>query len=623
MSRMLTGAAGLLLLLTGCTQKPVAPPAPVQARLPQKEVPEFLKGSIWEQVDVANVEPMRVSGFGLVVNLSGTGDTRAPNPVREYMIKQMQKHGFGSSVQTSSTETGFEKLGPEAVLNDKDRRVAVVRVDGFIPAGARKGQRFDVQVSALENSNTTSLHRGTLYETDLSPRGADPFNPGAGAINPWARVNGPIFVSPEYALENNAQTTMQKLSLRYGLVMGRGTVMQDRPLVFKLRGPEKRMARAIEYRIDERFQDSNVAAAKDEGEIWINVPPSFGDDWERFIGVVTHLYFNYSAEFAAIKARQLSEIALRDRDKAPLMDISYCWEGLGEAALPEIRPLLSSDSPEVAFAAARAGAHLGDVASQEALGRIALTENHPFQLNAIRSLSSMSRNTRVTTVLREILDTDQLLARIEAYKALVALNDSTVYTRSIREKYLLDIVPSKGPPLIYASRTGIPRIAVIGQRAEVRTPVLFLAMANHFNIVADAKQPGLTMFYRGTKYEPDVKVESQQDIAVVIARMGGEGTPGEPRLNFGYGDVVGLVQRLAEAKLIVTQPSMRNTQLAAVFQMEAVSGLDDPILNAPPIVETSAQRPQGAEETPLPTNDVPTLPPLPTPESPMLPDLSK
>lgn len=588
-------ALPLIAISIGCTSRPPdAKPAP--ARLPRKEVADFLKGTVWELVDVTNADPLRVSGFGLVVNLEGTGDTRAPNAVREYMIKTMQKHGFGSSVQP-----GFERLSPEMVLNDPLRRTAIVRVDGFIPPGARKNQYFDVQVSALENSNTTSLYRGVLYQTELSPRGGDPLSPGAAGINPWARVSGPIFVNPLYATNPETASAQAKLSLRHGLIMGRGVAADDRPIILRLRDPQPSLARAIERRIQERFQDSKIASSRSDNaaspEVRVNVPVSYGDDWERFIGVVTHLYFNPSSEFAVIKARQLAEIAKKDRENAPLMDISYCWEAMTPAILPEIRSLYLSDSPDVSFAAARAGAYLGDAAAEETLFRIANAESHPFQLNAVRALGQLPASVRIATGLRELIDTDQVLLRIEAYRALLNTNDRLIYTQAIFDKFALDIVPSKGPPIIYATRTGTPRIAIIGRRPQLAMPVFYMGLNKKLSITSDEPSQSVKVFYRTGNHTPEASVQIPPDVGVLIARLGGIGgaTESGGKFSLTYGEIIGVLQQLADDKQIVDADLSDATagSHAAVFKMETVPGVEDPILSATPIPEQQ-QRPTTA-----------------------------
>ena len=47
-------------------------------------------------------------------------------------------------------------------------------------AVATAGQRVDAYVSALPDSDTTSLAGGTLYTTDLVRNGANTVNPGSG-----------------------------------------------------------------------------------------------------------------------------------------------------------------------------------------------------------------------------------------------------------------------------------------------------------------------------------------------------------------------------------------------------------------------------------------------------------
>src|SRR5207253_5509509 len=132
-----------------------------------------------------------VSGFGLVSNLDGTGNSDAPSTVRDYIIKEMGKHKWGSKLVT-----GAPVPSPEEAL--RDSRNAIVRVDGYLPPGIRQGQTFDVQVSAIPEGYTTSLAHGDVYQTDLRIMGANSRDPG-GSVNVHARCEGPILVNPVYA----------------------------------------------------------------------------------------------------------------------------------------------------------------------------------------------------------------------------------------------------------------------------------------------------------------------------------------------------------------------------------------------------------------------------------------
>jgi hypothetical protein len=626
MMRSSIGALSAVLLsaVVGCgPTKPVEPPKPTYSDLGAKEVPDFLKYTVWQQTDLANSSPIRVSGYGLVVNLDGTGDTRAPNTIRDYMIKQMQKHGFGSSM------TGLHTLAPEQVLNDSAKRTAIVRVDGFIPPGAHQGQPFDVQVSALENSNTTSLNHGELYETDLAPRGADPFNPGGGVINPWARVmSGPIAINPAYALDDTSPTRNQKLSMRYGVVMNRGVVAEERPIILKLRQPERRVARMIETRLNERFQDANderfsavggykgsrTAVAKDEGEVWLYVPRSYGTDWEHFVGVAMHTYFNGNADFASLQAKKLAELATEQGDKAPLLDISYCWEALGQPAVPALATLYTHSNQQVSYAAARAGAFLGDLGAQETLARIARTANHPFQTDAVAILGKLPSTAQLRLTLRGLLDSDQMFVRVAAYKAMLASQDPIILSKEIgvrklsaaasaappeysapapRGRFILDIIESDAPPVIFATRVGEPRLALIGRRAKVLSPGLLMALNNKLTILTETDRRGVQIFYRGDRFSQGASVECQDDLAIVIARLGGETPDIVDRLPFKYTDVIGIIQKLTDMKLLAAVDGAGN-RMPAVFQIESVPGLDDEIMAAPSLPD---QRPTEAPTT--------------------------
>src|SRR4051812_1058544 len=169
----------------GCTPKKPPPDVRLTPRydtLPPRQVPAYLKDSIFERCDLGNNGLLAVSGFGLVANLRGTGDTFAGTPVRNYILTTMIKRGFGSKLKPE-----YQSMQPEDVL--KDPRFAIVRVDGLLPPGARRYQRFDLYVSAMEGNNTSSLAHGDLYRSDLKLNGANVQAPGY-TIDIWAQGEG-------------------------------------------------------------------------------------------------------------------------------------------------------------------------------------------------------------------------------------------------------------------------------------------------------------------------------------------------------------------------------------------------------------------------------------------------
>lgn len=118
-------------------------------------------------VDVEDVRPNQLVGYGLVVGLAGTGDRIRNSPFTEQSMRGMLER-LGVSVQGSTMRT---------------QNVAAVSITATLPPFARAGSRIDVQVSAMGDS--TSLQGGTLIASSL--RGLD------GEV--YAVAQGPVAVS--------------------------------------------------------------------------------------------------------------------------------------------------------------------------------------------------------------------------------------------------------------------------------------------------------------------------------------------------------------------------------------------------------------------------------------------
>jgi hypothetical protein len=175
--------------------------------------------------------------------------------------------------------------------------------------------------------------------------------------------------------------------------------------------------------------------------------------------------------------------------------------------------------------------------------------------------------------------------------------DSSVYSRLIpgndpdTAKFILDIVPSTGRPLIYASRRGLPRIAVIGSKPSLSLPALFSAFDEKFSIVSKPGEQNVTLFYRGSDLPKPIVILSRPDIAELIARLGGEGPVDQANFDFCYGDVVAVLQGLADQQQVVAFAGGPDAQAVQTpFVLQALPHVNDAIDNAPVIPDKS--RPQ-------------------------------
>jgi flagellar basal body P-ring protein FlgI len=593
---VILGAATLALSGGGCDD----PPKKVENRyptLPHKQVPAFMKGSIYEFADLGGTDPFPISAYGLVVNLNGTGGSRAPTAVREYMIKEMARHGFGT--------VGGGLGSPEELLANKS--FAIVRVDGFLPPGARAGSDwwtwFDVHVTALPESDVTSLAHGDLYLTDLKVAGANPLDPGSGNVQVWAQAKGPIFINPAYALDDKTATVAARNSRRNGWVIGGARPLDNRPLFLRLRAPERRMARAIERRINEQFQDvldkdlpikgTNpfLAEAEDEGVIKVYVPRAYSDDWVHFAGLLKHTYINGSPEFAAIESRRLADEAVKP--DAKLLDITFAWETLGKPALAAIEPLMSHPNPDVQYAAARAAALIGDPSAVSTLMMIARTTGNPFRANAVQTLGALPQTPLVDKLLAQLLGSDLAPVRIEAYRVLAKHRDSIIYSRVVKrgdnEKFILDIVPGGGTPMVYASRQGIPRLAVFGVQTSLDLPVTFASLNDRLTVTSLGDSDQVTIFYRGEELKKPVKIVCGPSVAELVSRLGGEGAPGDPSLDFSYADVVAITQALIDQQKVSGLCSGQR-QLAGFVLQEPPRA--EETIDSRPLLRDSGGRPQ-------------------------------
>lgn len=603
----LGAAATAFLGLAGCSayqNKPAAPPPKYHVQPPDSNLPVFLKGTVRDLTTVGSTGNFPVSSWGLVVGLRGTGDSTCPSIVHEWMIKQMMTHMVGSHT------AGYGNISPEQMLNDP--HVAVVGVVAYLPPGARKGDYVDSFVQVMPGNTTSSLANGMLYRTDLRINGLSD-NP-IGAVNVYAKAQGDIFVNPVYAANEAASSVdaTPRAGLRTGIIPNGALVDTDRPILLQLRTPSWSTSRAIEGRINRRFQgtetypDNIFAAAQDEGYIRLMVPRRYHGDWQHFVGVVTHLYVNPDAAFSAIKARQLAEEAVKPN--APLLDISYAFEALGPAAMSAITPLLSNPHPDVQFAAARAAAFLGDAYGVDRLVQIAATTGHAFQLNAVDVLGKLPDSQVVDAQLAKLLDSDQSLVRIKAYEVLSKKGSAQIFSVPIHTKlnpeneFMLDMINSDGPPLIYCTRIGRPRVAIFGRKVTLNTPTMFSAFDTRLTIASLPNATNiLNVFYRDEGRPTPVQVQSGPDLWELVARLGGAKDDG---LHFSYGDIVAVLQSMTEKKAV-----------AASFVLQQLPDVAREVEKAPSLPESRPQAdatPTGGNNTQIGAS-LPDLRPAPSP----------
>lgn len=573
-------------LASGCakTKNPDPGPAPP----PTYRGPEFLQGTIGSLATLKGYNPVLVSGYGLVVNLDGTGSADVPPVLRERFMDELAKRGFGSS------ETGFRNLPPAEVLNSD--RTAIVKIEGVIPPGATKGTFFDLKVTALSATQTTSLAGGLLYTTELAIGGADLTAP---SDLPLARGRGPIFLNPF------AESSSDTLKLqREGRVMAGGVLSVDAPLQLVLTRPSFRMSRLVADRINGRFPKRSgdkapLANPLSDSLIAISIPERHKDNPQEILDLISHLFLNPTAEFANDAAQELATIARNPASQSYADSIAYAWQGMGKTILPVLRELYEDDHHPAALAALQAGARLGDTGAAEPLFKIASGQHGSYSERATVLLGEMQKlrmdNVRVMMMLRKLIDADDPYVRLAAFDALANVDDTTVRRFGFARKCEIAQV-SSNKPMIFVAREGKPRIVIFDDRLGLGDELLFSAFDGKFMLRRNPGDAKVAVYHRG----PGTTRAQQEELPPNLAYLAGVMAyqPNEdsdtPGLDMPYSSIVKVLYELTEQKIV-----------DAPFVLQR-SRLEDTIARTRIITRPEVRPDSGEDSDAEDTNEAPT-----------------
>jgi len=445
--------AGALALSTiGCAGGPPARARGVAPESVSRDVPAALRGVIGAEAQIRGVRALPVSGYSIVVGLNGTGSADVPAAVRIELENEMARRGVGQQIR------GMGWTTPTRFLNDPN--TAVVLVTAVIPAGAPEGTGFDVFVTALAGTSTSSLEGGRLWTTDLRP-GANA--PGGPDVAPVAKARGEIFINP---FADPAADGVDAIDRRSGRVLSGGVVTKDNELLLALDNPSHARARSIVAAINTHFPqgpaDRNATAiGLNEEVLQINVPARYRNDPDEFIELL--LASRIDTAFPEEWARRYVRAMQNEPVYAP--QISRRLQAIGEPAIPHLRDMYDYSEIVPRLEALRAGAKLGDALTAEHLLEIAQGEDAPLRATAIELLGGLGSDPKVNRALRRLLDSDDLEVRIAAYEALAQRGDALLERRVVADKFILDSAPARNP-MVYITQTGEPRIVLLGSRTS-------------------------------------------------------------------------------------------------------------------------------------------------------------
>lgn len=570
-------ALALLLapsLLTGCQGRNRPTPRPtINTPRVSNDIPSALRGTIGAEARINGTERTLVSGIGFVVGLNGTGGQTIPEQYAAHLEREMGLNGIGISNDRGNNPVSGKT--PSELLRDPN--TAAVIVQAAVPPGAREGESFDLYVRAI---NATSLEGGRLWTTDLR------IGPPSAFGNPQARIiaeaKGPIFLNP--FAEPGGQ--FDGVTRDVGRILDGGVVTFPTKVEIILNNPSHQRARQIVSAINTAFpmkpgEREPTARGKDESLILVQIPSDYVDNREHFLDLLSHVTIDQS--YPEVYARRYAQTLVNQPYLAG--DMSLSLEALGERALPFINDLYEHPEASPRLAALRAGAALGDPRVVKPLRDIALDPNAKFRTDAIALLGKIQESILVDTTLRELLKSQELAVRIEAYEQLMdraqlarrqrlarmlnngreglsvsgsqleALSRAFVPPDPVRgvsreliaDSFFLDIIPF-GEPLIYITQQNEPRIALFGEQLNLTKPLLASAWSDRLMLVAEDAYAPVRLYYRDEQRRTTSTMEDVPvDLPELIELLAHQPTPEAPRpgLGFSYAQVVGALYQIS------------------------------------------------------------------------------
>lgn len=399
------------LAMFGCAENAKKPPSPP------------ISGKITTFAEVVAFSPVPVQGYGIVAGLSGTGSEQCPpqirNYLRQYIISQLPKDS---------------SVSPDQMLDSPD--TAIVRIGGLLPAAAAKGETFDLQITPVTGTKTSSLAGGRLYTADMVL---------AAGSKTVATAQGPIFLD---MLGEPQPTT--------GYVIGGGRVSNAYDIALALYRPDFGAANTIRSRISEQFGDDAIAAAS-ASVIKIKIPARYTRQKSRFAALLKELYLNEDLRQNASRTDQLIK-DLADNEKGFAAEIAL--EAIGKPQEQKIIAALASSDPQTRFRAARCLLFLANDRGLGELRKTAIDSTSPYRIEAIEAIAVGAKRNDAVIILKQFLSDNDLKVRLAAYEQLRWLNDPAITTIRIADDFEVDHVFCPGPKLIYAYRSGSPRIVI-------------------------------------------------------------------------------------------------------------------------------------------------------------------
>ncbi len=463
---------------------------------------------------VWGMQAQPVDGVALIVGLPNTGSDPPPTGPREMLLAEMQRQ---------------EVDKPNSILASPT--TALVNIRGVIPPGAKKGDRFDIEIVAPKDSGTTNLAGGWLMEARLREYAAVNGRVAEGHI--LALAQGDLLT--EAALDE----AVDDVSRIRGVVLGGGVALKARGfgLIVKDEFASVKTSSRIGEAINARFnvyrrgQRKGVANPQRDNYVELIVHPRYEDNIVRYVRVIQNIAVRENAKQRSTRLDEFRRQLARP-STAALAAIRL--EAIGDDGVPALKDAINSSDREIQFYAAEALAYLDEPDAVPILGD-AIRNEPAFRSRALGALAAME----CISAHDELIDLMNDSSAETRYGAFRILRQRTPFDpilggNLIADKFYVHEVNSTGPSLIHVSRQDRAELVFFGSDHYFAEPlVLFVGR----DLVVRSAEPGMVTVSRMTSANEDEKQKVSTKVSDAVKAL----------VQFGasYADVV---QGLSEAK---------------------------------------------------------------------------
>lgn len=552
----------LLITITGCEswkKKPVLAPkddiTPTEANKQLASVLGDTIGGVSYLQQATRWQSVR--GYGLVVGLGRNGSRECPEPLRTQMMQEIRKRLENDGIYSLSQI----EVRANDLMSNLD--TTVVEVTALIPPGACKGTRFDVHVQSVAGTDTRSLAGGKLYTCSLHL-----YSMGdQGDIlqgKTVAEAAGPIF---QTIVTDRTQPAAAQ-DPRAGIILGGGLNRVARTMDLAFSSASQRLTRQVNNRINEHFGNGQeIAKAMNQTRIQITAPAwAWQNKEQHFYELVMHLPLSREEAYLTARAAQLLDML--QQPNAPAEDIALVLEAMGQPAVEVVQRYYTDENRVVRFYAARAGLRLRDDMAVDVVAREARDRGSPFREAAVAELSNADDMAIARIPLRDLINDPLVKIRILACQGLIRHNDESVRHDKVgRNGFILDIVPSRGEAIVYATRSLVPRIVIIGTDVVCRPPFFYLHPSKVVSASAEAGQAQITLVRRTPFGQVSEPMKTSLNLGELIQFMGDSAEMDDKTdkikgLELSYSEVLQVVQTLCNSKAVLATLEMQEAPLS-------------------------------------------------------------